>query len=68
MQNKIAYFYLNFQSTWALATRAYIYFLVFGFFFFFFLDFFLKIKYVMGAFWKKNVKVVKLPQFKSLGG
>jgi hypothetical protein len=35
---------------------------------FFFFFFFKKIKYVMRAFWKKNVKVVTLPQFESLGG
>jgi hypothetical protein len=27
-----------------------------------------KMKYVMGAFWGKNVKMVELPQFESLGG
>jgi hypothetical protein len=35
---------------------------------FYFLDFFFLFKKVMGAFWEKNVKVVKLPQFESLGG
>jgi hypothetical protein len=38
------------------------------YFFSFFLDFFLKIKYVMGYFGKKNVKVVELPKFENLGG
>jgi hypothetical protein len=36
--------------------------------FFFFFWIFLKIKYVIRAFWGKNVKVVELPQFESLGG
>jgi uncharacterized Tic20 family protein len=38
---------------------------------FFFLDFLFKIKYMIGPFWKKKkkrVKVVELPQFESLGG
>jgi hypothetical protein len=41
-----------------------------SFFFFFSLDFFVQIKYVMEAFWKKKkrVKVVELPQFESLEG
>ena len=40
-----------------------------SFSFSFILDFFLnKIKYVIGAFWEKKVKVVELSQFESLEG
>ena len=41
---------------------------LFGFFFFFWICFFKKIKYVMGAFWKKKIKMVELQQFESLRG
>jgi hypothetical protein len=56
------------QTRW-MATPVYFIFFSFFLWFFFWGDFFSKkYIYVIGVVWEKNVKVVKFPQFESLGG